>query len=697
MNAGERRRRIKYPCRCFWKTGGKCALEFRRGKDLHRAGLPKPMSLSLPEQTPAAGELAALLNQAVLRLSRDVWAAKLSHDRLVVKYQPGRRYLVLTPRQWGLLQEFGGGRTVTSVLCAAITAQHCPSFREFYELVVKAVRAGILESEVQPLPPAVSAAGWPLRLNGAAVRWITVMLMAAAGISLGLRPVQMPQHPAWLAVGWLAACAAASAGWVLAAGVVRAAGGEIYHPGFVWKTPAPRFRLDLDDAIMGGRGTGINAALARLAPFFAFTVAAAWWVPELLVPLLGGVLLQLSPLWKSPFHDLLGAIYRDPQLATAYDLVFAQHRLFALLTHIRRQIADRKYLLACAGATVGWLLLVFLSGCVLWQANAVELLQRFHAAGGWRYTALGLLVLLAAAVLGAVGAAGWIAFSHLRAWWHERAERRQRPQPALVSVETTAEWLGRTVLFRDLQAEDLQALAGAVRPEEYKRGSFVVREGEPGERLYVVLSGRLEVRRDYAPGRSEPVAEMGVGEVFGEIALLQGGPRTRSIRCLTASVLLALDKTDFERLVLSRLTRQAVEDAVQKMGFLQHAELTRHWSQATMAAFARKAELQEWPEGTVILQEGGTNHWFFLVHRGELAVRQKDKELRRLKMGDSFGEKSLIGDGLATASVVVRSKVASCLMINGRDFIAFITKDFTIGMQWEEMRTQPVEPPGRGS
>ena len=42
-------------------------------------------------------------------------------------------------------------------------------------------------------------------------------------------------------------------------------------------------------------------------------------------------------------------------------------------------------------------------------------------------------------------------------------------------------------------------MAAAVKPEEHKKGSFVVREGEPGDKLYVILSGRLEVRRDYAP------------------------------------------------------------------------------------------------------------------------------------------------------------------------------------------------------
>jgi CRP-like cAMP-binding protein len=649
------------------------------------------MPNSLAEQPPDGGELAAVLNRTELRLSRETRVSKLRPDRLVVKYEPGRRYLVLSPRQWDLLQEFGRGRTVTSVLCAAIEVQHCPPLREFYELVVKAVRAGILQSDSHPLPPAEAAARWPLRLSGAIVRWATVAIIVAAGVSLALHPVQMPQHLGGLALGWVAACLAASAGWALGACVVRAAGGEVYRPRLVWKTLAPRFRVDLDDAVMGGRFAEIDAALARLAPMFAFTAVAAWWAPELLVPLLCGVLLQLSPFWRSPLYHLLSAAYRDPQLATAYDFVFAQDRLFTLLRRARQQIGDRKYLLACAGATVAWLLMVFVSGCGLWQANAMELLERFHAAGGWHYTALALAVLSGVLVLGATGAAVWIAYSHLGAWWRERVERRLRPQAVLVSSATIAEWLGRTVLFRELAAEDLQALAAAVRPEEYKRGSFVVREGEAGDRLYVVLSGRLEVRRDYAPGRSEPVAEMGEGDVFGEIALLEGGPRTRSVRCLTPSVLLALGKQEFEQLVLSRLSRQTVADAVQKVGFLHHTGLTRHWSHSTMAAFAKKAKVQELAEGTVILKEGAANQWFFLVHRGEVSVRKNDRELRRLKEGDSFGELSLMGDGVATASVVVQSKVASCMVISGRDFLDFLTQDFTVAMRWEEMKFRRVD------
>jgi hypothetical protein len=111
-----------------------------------------------PEPPPPPADLAPLLNHAELRLSPDLKTVVLSAERVAVKYVPGRRYLVLTPKQWGMLQEFGAGRTVTQVLCAAIAAQRCPSLREFYELVVKAVRAGILLTAVVPVPAAVAPA-----------------------------------------------------------------------------------------------------------------------------------------------------------------------------------------------------------------------------------------------------------------------------------------------------------------------------------------------------------------------------------------------------------------------------------------------------------------------------------------------------------------------------------------------------------
>ena len=125
--------------------------------------------------------------------------------------------------------------------------------------------------------------------------------------------------------------------------------------------------------------------------------------------------------------------------------------------------------------------------------------------------------------------------------------------------------------------------------------------------------------------------------------------------------------------------------------FQDNAEMTRNWSQATIAAYARRSKFREAPEGAMLLTEGEPNYSLYLVHRGELSVRLKGRELRRLKMGDSFGELSLLGNGLATASVMVVSKLASVLEISARDFLDFISHDFMVGLAWEETRKDRKE------
>lgn len=655
---------------------------------------PRRMSSAPPTSSPAKPELGAILNGEVLRLSPETRTAKLSADRLILKYQPTPAYLVVSAGQWAILGRFSTGRSVPEVLRSLMTEQSCPPLRDFYELLIKAVRAGFLQTPVQPLPPPTLPAKWPLRLPGGSVLgWVVLAaLLAGVGRIVLHRPDLTTLHPGWLALGWLVAAVATSVGTVLAASALRTAGGDVYRLRFSVKTLLPRLRADFGDVLFAGRRAGASVAFAQLLPLAAAWAAAAWWASGLLLPLAVALLWQLSPLWPSPLRDLLAAWYRDPELTTRHDQVLARDELFSGL---KRALPGRKYLLACVVASVGWLALVLGGAGWLLRANLHDLLQRLHDAGEWRYTALTILIVLGGLVAGAVGFILWIGFSQVRSWWRARTERKLRPAAVLVSPQTTAEWLARTALFRELPAEELQAVAAVVKAEEHKRGSWVVREGEAGERLYVVLSGRLEVRRDFAPGKSEPVAEMREGDVFGEIALLQGGVRTRSIRTLERSVLLALDKTDFERLVLSKLSRQGVESAVQKTGFLQQTALTRNWSQAAMAAFAQRAQFREAAQGDVILEENSRNIWFFLVHRGELVVKHQGRELRRLRTGDAFGELSLFGDGTVTASVVVTSKHASLLLIAGRDFLEFIAHDFVAALDWEATRKRRVEHDGK--
>jgi len=634
-----------------------------------------------------------LLTVTKLRLAEDLRTAEPRADRVMVKYQPGRRYLVCTPAQWQLLQDFDRGKTVPDLLLVIIPEGRCPPLREFYELIVKAWHNGILQAAGQRLPPPEPPAAWPLPLHGLVLRWMAVMSIGLGMLMICLRGLQFTDDPWPLGFGWLLDAGAMSAGFALAACAVRGGGADVYRPRFRWKTPLPHFRVDLDDAVMGGRNVEIDAALLRLTPFFIGIGVAAFRFPELLFPLICAIFYCLSPLWPSPVSDLLRTLYRDPELATTHDFMFVRNRLFTQVLWSRLKYADRRFLIASAVATMGWLLVVFLTGCLLLDTNALDLLRRFRAVGGLHATAIVLLAAFATLAVGAAGTFCWIAVRQMRNWLWERASRLFKPRAAPVGLTNIEELLRRTLLFRELPPEDLAAIAAAVRPQEYDAGTHVVREGELGKLLYIIYSGRLAVsQRLQEVHRTDPFGELQAGDLFGDRAVLGDGRRTASVRCLTKCVLLGLDKTDFEKLVLTHVSRQAVEDKVQKIGFLQQIALSRDWSQSTMAVFARHAVFQNFATGDVIVRKGEAFRFFCLVQEGEFAVMKDGPQTARLRRGDFYGELSMLQDTVATVTIMA-STPGRCLLVPIPDFLQFITHDFAVGLQFEEIGSERLGRP----
>ncbi|MDX2156133.1 MAG: cyclic nucleotide-binding domain-containing protein [Hyphomicrobiaceae bacterium] len=105
--------------------------------------------------------------------------------------------------------------------------------------------------------------------------------------------------------------------------------------------------------------------------------------------------------------------------------------------------------------------------------------------------------------------------------------------------------LTRTGVFADLTADEQSALEAELDPLPLRRGEVLVRQGEEADALYVVVSGRFVVT---IAGRNRPVAEIGPGSPVGEIAFLAGGQRTATVTAVRDSLVVRLERADFDRL-----------------------------------------------------------------------------------------------------------------------------------------------------
>jgi hypothetical protein len=113
----------------------------------------------------------------------------------------------------------------------------------------------------------------------------------------------------------------------------------------------------------------------------------------------------------------------------------------------------------------------------------------------------------------------------------------------------------RVPMFGLLPLTMLERLAHALVPVTYKANEVVMREGEPGDRYYIVASGRLEVT---SGGR--PIGTNGPGDGLGEIALLRRVPRTATVRAAEDSELFALDGPDFVSVICEHLGNAQAAD-----------------------------------------------------------------------------------------------------------------------------------------
>ena len=112
--------------------------------------------------------------------------------------------------------------------------------------------------------------------------------------------------------------------------------------------------------------------------------------------------------------------------------------------------------------------------------------------------------------------------------------------------------LGSSPLFAALDPEAQDALRRRMDDIKLGRGETLFSEGDPGDRLYVVTTGKVKLGRTAADGRENLLAVMGPGEMFGELSLFDPGPRTATATAVTATTLSALGHDDLDPLLSQR-------------------------------------------------------------------------------------------------------------------------------------------------
>lgn len=107
------------------------------------------------------------------------------------------------------------------------------------------------------------------------------------------------------------------------------------------------------------------------------------------------------------------------------------------------------------------------------------------------------------------------------------------------------EALARTPMFSCLKRAELNSLARSAKLVRYTPGELLVKEGDEASAFFVLSSGQAEVVKGLGQKRERVLAQLGEGDFFGEMALLDGFPRSASVRAVTECECLVLVRWDF--------------------------------------------------------------------------------------------------------------------------------------------------------
>ncbi|WJY67128.1 CRP-like cAMP-activated global transcriptional regulator GlxR [Corynebacterium auris] len=100
-------------------------------------------------------------------------------------------------------------------------------------------------------------------------------------------------------------------------------------------------------------------------------------------------------------------------------------------------------------------------------------------------------------------------------------------------MEGVQETLARAGIFQGVEPAAVSALIGEMETVNFARGTTIFDEGEPGDRLYILIDGKVKLARHAPDGRENLLSVMGPSDMFGELSIFDPGPRTSSAVCVT--------------------------------------------------------------------------------------------------------------------------------------------------------------------
>jgi len=214
--------------------------------------------------------------------------------------------------------------------------------------------------------------------------------------------------------------------------------------------------------------------------------------------------------------------------------------------------------------------------------------------------------------------------------------------PCIVKTDEQKERLKscliKSFLFASLEEQDLNIVIGAMKEVQTEPKQRVINQGENGDFLFVIESGKLDCLIKLPDGTEKNVKTCEAGDVFGELALLYNCPRAASVEAAEKGILWQLDRDTFNHIVKEAASKKrnrydtflAKVPLLASMDAYERGQITDALKPITMEA------------GKDICKQGDAGKEFYIIEDGEATAFKSGQQVMSYGPGDYFGELALL-------------------------------------------------------
>jgi CRP-like cAMP-binding protein len=252
--------------------------------------------------------------------------------------------------------------------------------------------------------------------------------------------------------------------------------------------------------------------------------------------------------------------------------------------------------------------------------------------------------------------------------------------------------LRRMPLFATLDDVELDLMLTQLQSKNYAPGQIIMRQGEPGEKFFIVKRGHIEVEQQDENGVVDTIAQLDRGDYLGELALLNDAPRSATCRATVPTELLSLSRKDFENLVRDRFDlHDKLDETIRRTTLLRRIPIFTELDSQQLQLIVNQLREETFEAGQAIIQQGDIGDAFFIIESGHVEVTlNKDGQemvIDENGPGNYVGEIALLLDTPRTASVIATIPTRT-LTLYKEDFDRLVTDHLYVSRGLEQVMSR---------